>query len=74
MINLKLLFVLLTVTVLIGCGGGEDSRPQPGADPEETEAAVVDSIISDLDKTSEDLQSMSEEVRSALDELLEEEN
>lgn len=74
MIHFKVFFILLAVGALVACGGGEDSRMQHEAEIEETETAVVDSIISDLDKTSEELQSISDEVKRAIDELLEEDN
>jgi hypothetical protein len=74
MFNLMLFFIFLTVAVLVGCGSAEDSRPQHGTEIEETESAVVDSIISDLDRTSEELQSISEEVKKAIDDILVEDN
>lgn len=69
MIKFKVLLFLLPAALLIGCGGSEDSRPGSDAEIDEMESAVTDSIISDLDKTTKELQSISEEVERAIEEL-----
>lgn len=71
MINFKQFVVLLVFAAMVGCGGSES---QPGADQSQAapDSALADSIVDDLEKTSQELKSLSDEAQKAIDDLSEE--
>jgi len=75
MINFKKCFIVLISAVLIGCGGSGESQQKPQSETEavaeSTSSATADSIVNELDKSSQELQSLSEETQKAIDELSE---
>ena len=75
MINFKAFIIVLISAILIGCGGtGEsqqESQSETKAVAETTSSAIADSIVNELDESSQELQSLSEETQKAIDELSE---
>ena len=76
MINLKGFLIVAVSAVLIGCGGSGESQQEPQSEAEAvaetTSTATADSIVSELDESSQELQSVSEDAQKAVDELSEE--
>ena len=76
MINLKGFLIVAVSAVLIGCGGSGESQQEPQSETEvmadTTSSTTADSIVSELDESSQELQSVSEEAQKAVDELSEE--
>ena len=76
MINLKGFLIVLVSAVLIGCGGSGESQQEPQSETEAvaetTGSATADSMVTELDESSQELQSVSEEAQKAVDELSEE--
>jgi hypothetical protein len=64
MINFKAFLIVLISAVLIGCGGTGESQQEPQSETEAvaetTSSAAADSIINELDESSQELQSISE--------------
>ena len=76
MINLKAFLIVAVSAVLIGCGGSGESQQEPQSETEvmadTTSSTTADSIVSELDESSQELQSVSEDAQKAVDELSEE--
>jgi hypothetical protein len=76
MINLKGFLIVIFSAVLIGCGGSGESQQEPQSETEAvadtTSSAIADSMVTQLDESSQELQSTSEEAQKAVDELSEE--
>ena len=76
MINLKGFLIVAVSAVLIGCGGSGESQQEPQSETEvmadTTSSTTADSIVSELDESSQELQSVSEDAQKAVDELSEE--
>ena len=75
MINFKAFMMVLISAVLIGCGGTGESQQEAQSETEAmaetTSTATADSIVNELDESSQELQSISEETQKAIDELSE---
>jgi len=75
MMNFKRSLIVLISAILIGCGGSGESQQKPQSQTEavaeSTVSAYADSVVNELDKSSQELQSISEETQKAIDELSE---
>lgn len=66
----KLVIMLFAFTLLGGCGGSPSSSNE-GALSEEAELQAADSIVTELQKTQEDISSTTSETLEEVDSLLE---
>ena len=74
--NLKNLLVILVITVMVSCGGKQESQQESDqlhsdakSEVEMTDSTSADSILNELEKSSQELQSTTDEAQKAIDEL-----
>ena len=74
--NLKNLLVILTIAVLVSCGGKQETQQKSEqlnsdakSESEMTGSTSADSILNELEKSSLELQSTTDEAKKAIDEL-----
>ena len=78
MMNLKKLLVILVCVVMVSCGNTQESKQKSdqaqsdaNSEVEMTGSTSADSVLNELEKSSQELQSITDEAQKAVDELSE---